>query len=234
VVTPPLRVTIARRQLDMTADDLAAMIRDTSASRAEDLPALYPVRFGSDGKPAAITAIVGCCTGGRISFNRAAGIAARIRSVLCTAADGLGWRVLAPLSAELPIARHGETLRRLEAVFGPIFIPQCRDPARSYRYGRLPGIDHRVIVTEGVPIERVRLPSELPWRVSKNGNPCLYFGDHHAVTCQTQDGWRYAIATAGSKGKPRWRKPVFSSISALKTAVVAELYRLGPAIDDSG
>ena len=222
----PLRVTLARHQLDMSIDDLAAMIRDTSADWVEDLPALLAVRFGSDGKPAAMTGVVGCYTGAAFGFDRAVRAASKIRSVLFTAANG--WRVFAPLTTELPIPRHGETLRRLEAVFGPIFVRQCRDPAQPYRYGRLPGIKHQVAVTDGVPIERIRLPNELPWNSSKNGDLHLHFGDRHAVARQAEDGWRFAIA--GKKGELHWRKPVFSSIEPLKAAVTAELYQAASSI----
>lgn len=220
----PLRITLARRQLDMSLDDLAAMIRDASADRMEDLPALHAVRFGLDGKPAAITGVVGCYAGAGLGFDRAEKLAAKIRSVLFTSKNG--WRVFAPLKAELPIPRHGETFRRLEVVFGAIFVRESRIPSQPYRYGRLPGIDHQVVVTDGVPIERIRLPNELPWNSSKNGDLHLHFGDRQAVARQAADGWRFAIA--GKKGELRWRKLVFPSLEPLKAVVTVELYKSTP------
>jgi hypothetical protein len=228
-----IQIVRARRHVMLPLDDLADEIRNAAASRVEDLPALHGCTFDASGKPREITAAIGAHNGA-MGFDRAATIAAGVRSILFSAPDGKGWRVITPLQVALPAARHTEAMARLEVLFGPVFDPRCQNPARPLRYGSPFGTEGRVVVTSGVPIERIRLPHEMPWRTSENGNEHLYFGELHAVTRQTEDGnFKYGIAVTGRKGM-RWRSGAFPSRVAVRAAVATELSRLGPAIDDSG
>lgn len=110
----PLRITIARHgPVDRW---LGGRCRDTLAGRIEDLTACSTGRFGRDGKPAAITGVMGCYVGNKVGFDRAAESATKIRSVVFTAADG-GLAGLFITGGRVPLPATGEVLRSEAGAF---------------------------------------------------------------------------------------------------------------------
>jgi hypothetical protein len=155
----------------LTLSNLAERIRDTSAPRKDALPWLKLARFGNsrtskgslrhDANVIAISGIEGDYDAERVAVDQVCtvleqqGIAAIVYTSPSHAPDAPRWRVLCPFSEEMPPARRGHQLGRLNGLLRGILAHESWTLSQSYYFGsanRNPA--HRVEVIDGTPIDQ--------------------------------------------------------------------------------
>jgi len=161
-----------KRQRTMTMEELADLIRTTTARRKEDLPWLKLARFGnaittkgslrSDRNVIGETGIEGDYDGEVIPFETAVEKVekAGLRAILYTSPsytpEKPRWRILCPYSRELPGAR-ARMLARVNGLLGGILQSESWTLSQSYYYGSVDKNPHhhRVIIVDGLPLDEV-------------------------------------------------------------------------------
>jgi len=155
----------------LTLPDLAERIRHTSAPRKDALPWLKLARFGDtrtskgslrhDANVMAISGIEGDYDAERVTIDQACtvleqqGIAAIVYTSPSHTPQAQRWRGLCPFSEEMPPARHGHQLGRLNGLLRGIFAHESWTLSRSYYFGSVSrNRAHRVEVIDGSPIDQ--------------------------------------------------------------------------------
>jgi hypothetical protein len=155
----------------LTLADLAERIRGTTAPRKDMLPWLKLARFGNgrtykkslrhDDNMLAISGIEADYDGERVTVNQALevieqqGIAAIVYTSPSHTADTPRWRVLCPLSAELPPGRRAHFLGRLNGLLRGVLAHESWTLSQSYYYGSVNhNPSHRVEIIGGTPIDQ--------------------------------------------------------------------------------
>jgi hypothetical protein len=161
-----------KRQLVVTIDELAALIRDTSAPAKDRLPWLKLARFGNarskhgslrnNDNLIAITGIEADYDAEGIGFDQAVETAekAGLRAILYSSPSHTParprWRVLAPTSREYPPADRARLLGRLNGLYGGVFGRESWTLSQSYYFGRVAAApEYRVEIIDGQPIDRL-------------------------------------------------------------------------------
>jgi hypothetical protein len=156
-------------------DDLAALIRGTTASRKDHLPWLKLARFGDlrtdknslrhDANVLAVTGIEADYDGALdagvpVAFDAACdrltahGIAAIVYTSPSHTEDSPRWRILCPLSCEVAPDQRNRFMGRLNGLFRGVFAGESWTLSQSYYYGAVNrNPSHRVEVIEGEPID---------------------------------------------------------------------------------
>jgi hypothetical protein len=144
-----------KREEELDLSELAARIREAHAPVKAQLPWLKLARFGDrrtskgclrhDDNVIAITGVELDYDAGAMPFDRAVEIAekAGLRALIYaspsyTAAEPR-WRILCPLSCELPPGRRGHLVGRVNGLFGGIFAAESWTLSQSYYYGYVDG-----------------------------------------------------------------------------------------------
>jgi len=136
-------------------EELADFIRGTVQDKKDALPLVKGALFGGlrtskrclrhDRNVVAITAIEGDYDGEQISFEQAVEIAktAKIQALLYTSpswtVEKPRWRVICPLSAELPPDQRDRLMAWLNGLYGGIFAAESWALSQSYYVGRVNG-----------------------------------------------------------------------------------------------
>jgi hypothetical protein len=153
-----------------TSRSLANRIVAITAARKDRLPWLKLARFGDtrtdqnclrhDENVLAITGIEADYDSGAMTIDEACECLTKqcLASVIYTSpshsVDAPRWRVLCPLSYELPPARRNHQLGRLNGLFRGVFANESWTLSQSYYFGSVSGNPaHRVEVIEGEPID---------------------------------------------------------------------------------
>jgi hypothetical protein len=169
-----------KREEKLTLDELATLIRISTAPTKDAAPWLKLARFGDqrsdkgslrhDANVVAITGIEADYDKGAVGFYKAVEIAknAQLRSVLYTSAshkpEAARWRILCPTMAELePRERarlvswvHGLYAARVEDGPCDVFARESWTLSQSYYYGRVARSPHyRVEAVAGIPIDQL-------------------------------------------------------------------------------
>ena len=169
-----------KRGAEITLEQLAELIRSTSASEKGKLPWVKLARFGDqrsdkgslrhDGNVLTISGVEADYDKGTVGFYKAVEIAraARLRSILYTSAshkpEAARWRVVCPASTELPPSERPRLMARLHGLYaaampdGPcdVFARESWTLSQSYYYGRVARSPHyRVEVVDGIPIDQL-------------------------------------------------------------------------------
>ena len=151
--------------------DLADRIRTTTAPRKDMLPWLKLARFGDrrthknslrhDDNMLAISGIEADYDDERVTVDRACevieqqGIAAIVYTSPSHTEDTPRWRVLCPLSAELPPGRRGHHLGRLNGLLRGVLAHESWTLSQSYYFGSVNrNPSHRVEIIDGTPIDQ--------------------------------------------------------------------------------
>ncbi len=151
--------------------ELATRIRTTSAATKPALPWLKLARFGDnrtekgsyrhDANVLAISGIEADYDGGKMSVDRAVealtqhGVAAMVYASPSHTAAAPRWRVLCPLSTELPPDQRQRHVGRLNGLLGGILAGESFTLSQSYYFGSVANNpDHRVELIEGIPIDQ--------------------------------------------------------------------------------
>jgi hypothetical protein len=150
--TFPDRHGIAVYKQSATAEELADLIRVTVRQHKEQLPLIKFALFGGrrtekrclrhDGNVVGITGIEGDYDGGEISFARAVEIAenAGLSAIIYTSPSYTvaepRWRVLCPLSAELPPSERDRLMGRLGGLYDGAFAAESWALSQAYFVGR--------------------------------------------------------------------------------------------------
>jgi RecA-family ATPase len=160
-----------KRQKTMTMEELADLIRTTTAPRKEDLPWLKLARFGNtktekgslrwDRNVIAETGVEGDYDGEVVPFETAvekvekAGLQAILYTSPSYTSEKPRWRILCPYSKELPGAR-APMLARVNGLLGGILQSESWTLSQSYYYGSVDNNPlHRVIIVDGQPLDEV-------------------------------------------------------------------------------
>lgn len=186
----PLRVTrfldrTAQTKIDGTASlrQLAERIGEHVAEIKADLPWIKLAPFGDQKTPKgslrhntnmlAVSGVEGDYDDGEVTPDaaaallRAAGVAGWIYTSPSHTAALPRWRVLAPLSREMPVSARRELCGRLNAALGGILTTESFTDSQSYYFGRLTDSDEfESVLVEGAPIDRLTLPAVYPAGVS--------------------------------------------------------------------
>ena len=156
----------------LSCDELADMIRGTTAPEKNRLPWLKLARFGAartargslrhDRNVIAISGVEVDYDGERIRFDAAVDTAAKagLLAILYTSPSHMAerprWRILAPASREYPPADRARLLGRLNGLYRGIFARESWTLSQSYYYGRVDAAPaHRVEIVEGEPIDQL-------------------------------------------------------------------------------
>lgn len=151
-------------------DRLAERIRSTTAPEKARLPWLKLARFGdrrtskgslrNDANLLAISGIEADYDGELVTFDDARGGLEQqgVASILYTSPshteDTPRWRVLCPLSSEMPPQQRNHHLGRLNGLFRGIFSNESWTLSQSYYFGSVGrNPSHRVEVIDGQPID---------------------------------------------------------------------------------
>jgi hypothetical protein len=149
---------------------LADLIRTMTAPRKEALPWLKMARFGAkrtgkgslrhDANVLAVTGIEADYDGETMSFDAACAVLEKrgVGGIVYTSPScsltKFRWRVLAPLSVEVPPARRCAVMGRLNGLFGGIFAGESWTLSQSYYFGSVRANPaHRVELIDGAPID---------------------------------------------------------------------------------
>lgn len=186
----PLRVT---RFLDRTAKtkidgrvslrELSRRIGEHVAEIKADLPWIKLAPFGNNATEKgslrhnvnmlAISGVEGDYDDGDVTPSeaaerlRGAGVAAWIYTSPSHTVERPRWRVLAPLSREMPVSARRELCGRLNAALGGILTTESFTDSQSYYFGRLTDSDDfESMVVEGEPLDALTLPPSYPAGVS--------------------------------------------------------------------
>jgi hypothetical protein len=160
-----------KREVSLSLDALAEMVRSTSAATKDELPWLKLARFGSlpnpktnsgslrwDGNVSRISGAVADYDAEEITPREAAdrldkaGVAGLIYTSPSHMRDGHGprWRVVSPFSEELLPNDHYRMIARLNGLFGGQLAPESFTLSQCYFYGRIDGSPVRdVIISDG-------------------------------------------------------------------------------------
>ena len=190
----PLRVTFfsdysAQSKIEevYTARSLASRINLVTAARKADLPWLKLARFGDiktekaslrhDANVLGITGIEADYDAEEMTFDAACerlqsqGIAAIVYTSPSHTEDRHRWRVLCPLSIEVPAANREHLVGRLNGLFGGIFAGESFTVSQSFYFGSVNhNPSHRVELIEGTPIDQHDDLDEI-WRGKPNTKP---------------------------------------------------------------
>jgi hypothetical protein len=164
-----------KRQQVLTVDELAALIRDTTAPTKDRLPWLKLARFGNARSPhdslrhdrnvICITGIEADYDGERVGVEEAVEIASKagLLAIVYTSPSHTPlrprWRVLAPTSREHPPPERPRLLGRLNGLYRGIFGRESWTLSQAYYFGSVAGNQaHKVQVVEG---QRIDLLDEL-------------------------------------------------------------------------
>lgn len=173
----PLRVTFfssyaadTKREEAYTPRTLAERIRVVTAAKKSQLPWLKLARFGDlrsdkkslrhDANVLAITGIEGDYDGGRMEFDDACerldkqGVASIVYTSPSHTEDAPRWRVLCPLSQEMPPDSRRQHIGRLNGLLGGIFSRESFTLSQSYYFGSVShNPSHRVKLIDGEAID---------------------------------------------------------------------------------
>lgn len=186
----------------LTLPDLAERIRATTAPHKEMLPWLKLARFGNkrtdkgslrhDANMLAISGIEADYDAGRMPFEDACALLEKqgIASIPYTSPshteDVPRWRVLCPLSIEMPPARRSALLGRLNGLFGGIFSNESWTLSQFYYFGSVNrNPSHHVEVIEGQPID-LHDDLDVIWRDKPGGAKTATPSDQH-VNAETRE-----------------------------------------------
>jgi hypothetical protein len=159
-----------KREEVCTLAALAVRIRTITKPEKAQLPWLKLARFGAltsdksslrhDANVEAVTGIEADYDGRKVSFDEAAdtltkaGILALLYTSPSHSPAAPRWRVLCPLSTELPPDRRGAMLGRLNGLFGGIFSAESWTLSQAYYFGSVNhNPAHRVVVIDGTPLD---------------------------------------------------------------------------------
>lgn len=205
---------------------LADIIRARTAPQKSMLPWLKAAQFGEqrtakgslrhDANLLAISGIEADYDGERMPFDAACELLERqgIASVVYTSPshteDAPRWRVLCPLSEEMPPARRDHQLGRLNGLFRGIFSTESWTLSQAYYFGSInQNPSHRVELIEGLPIDAHDDLDEI-WRgkpgASKNTDGANQLGTHEdredaeLVRCiATGDHWHVELCALAAR-----------------------------------
>jgi len=155
----------------LTLAALAERVRTATAPRKDMLPWLKLARFGNrrtskgslrhDANMLAISGVEADYDGERVTVDQACetleqkGIVAVVYTSPSDTEDAPRWRVLCPLSAELPPARRNHQLGRLNGLLRGILAHESWTLSQSYFFGSVNrNPSHRVEVVDGTPIDQ--------------------------------------------------------------------------------
>jgi hypothetical protein len=155
-----------------TLPDLANRISSKSAARKEDLPWLKLARFGEarsnrnslrhDANVTAITGIEADYDGEAVGIEEATetidkiGVLALLYTSPSHSEDAPRWRVLCPLSEQMPPIRRQHLLGRLNGAFRGIFAPESWKLSQAYYWGSVNNNpSHKVEVFLGHTIDQL-------------------------------------------------------------------------------
>ncbi|MBV8521709.1 MAG: recombinase family protein, partial [Acetobacteraceae bacterium] len=159
-----------KRELPVTPRELADLIRIQTAPEKVSLPWLKLAVFGEsrteknslrhDANVKAITGIEVDYDGGEITFEAAhellekQGIAAIVYTSPSHTENKPRWRVIAPVSQELPPDKRAHLVGRLNGLFRGALAPESFTLSQAYYFGSVNGNPaHRVEVIDGLPID---------------------------------------------------------------------------------
>lgn len=144
-----------KEEREMTLLELGASCRETSASTKAELPLVSLARFGNaksdrgsyrhNQNALSISGIIGDYDGGQMSIDEAKArlIKARVRALLYTTArhssEKPRWRIIAPLSAELPPSDHSRLTSRLNGVVDGVLAQESFTVSQAYYFGFVEG-----------------------------------------------------------------------------------------------
>jgi hypothetical protein len=174
---------------------LATRINAVTAARKASLPWLKLARFGDlrsdkgslryDANVIAISGIEADYDNGAVTVDEACeplikqGVAAVVYTSPSHTEDAPRWRVLCPLSEEMPPDRRESMVGRLNGLFRGILAAESFTLSQSYYYGSVDrSPSHRVEIIEGLPID-LHDDLDLTW-LGKVGNS--------TITCATNAG----------------------------------------------
>jgi hypothetical protein len=160
----------AAMQKTLSVDDLAMLIRRTTAPAKASLPWLKLARFGNTRTPKgslrhdrnviAITGVEADYDGAVISIDEAVGIAekAGLYAVVYASpshrAAAPRWRLLCPTSREITAVERAQMMGRLAGLYRGIFAAESWTLSQAYYYGSVDhNPDHRVELVDGEPID---------------------------------------------------------------------------------
>jgi hypothetical protein len=160
------------REERLQLSDLAGMIREMTAADKGRLPFLKLARFGTartekgalrhDANVLCISGIEADYDAGEVGFDRAVEIAEKA-GLLCVVytsasytAERPRWRVLCPVSQELPPSDRYRLVARLNGLYDAIFAAESFTLSQGFYYGHVAGSrDHRVELIDGQPIDEL-------------------------------------------------------------------------------
>ena len=163
-------VATDKREEVIAVDELAELIRCTSAPVKDKLPWLKLSRFGNartakrslrhDRNLIAVSGVEADYDGGLVSFKEAvetaekAGLLAIIYTSPSHSADRPRWRILCPASKELPPAQRAHLVGRLNGLYRGIFAVESWTLSQSYYFGSVNNNPaHRVELIDGQTID---------------------------------------------------------------------------------
>jgi hypothetical protein len=179
-----------------------ALALAVTAPSKNKLPWLKLARFGDkrtdenclrhDENMLAITGIEADYDGGAMTVDEACellikqGLAAVVYTSPSHSVDAPRWRVLCPLSQEVPPARRNHQIGRLNGLFRGIFANESWTLSQSYYFGSVGGNPaHRVEVIEGKPIDD-HDDLDAIWLGKPNGSKVAADADQH-VSRETRE-----------------------------------------------
>lgn len=190
ILDAPLRVTrfldrTARTKIDgrVSLRELSRRIGDHAAEIKADLPWIKLAPFGDkrteqgslrhNVNMLSVSGVEGDYDDGNVTPAEAAerledaGIAAWIYTSPSHTTERPRWRVLAPLSREMPVSARRELCGRLNAALGGILTTESFTDSQSYYFGRLvDSDDFESILVDGASLDRLTLAPEFPEGVS--------------------------------------------------------------------
>ncbi|MCR0985283.1 YfjI family protein [Roseomonas populi] len=236
-----------------TLRHLAGRIASTTASTKAQLPWLKLARFGEsrtekgslrhDANVLSISGIEADYDGERMSFEEAVEVATKA-DLLCLIYTSPShttarprWRVLCPISQELPPDQRSHLLGRLNGLFAGVFSGESWTLSQAYYFGSVASNpDHRVELVDGTPIDLLDELDET-WRGKPNtlsakapdGAPRQGPVDEPALLDEIRSGAAYHAASVRLLG--RWARdgiPYMEARQRLRTA----MEEVGPADRD--
>ena len=109
----------------------------------------------------------------------ATGILAVVYTSPSHTADKPRWRVLAPLSADYPVAARREFVGRINAALGGVLAKESFVNAQSFFIGQVEGAPYEAHITQGAFIDWVGIEAEYPAN-SAHIAPSQHYGDRDA------------------------------------------------------
>jgi hypothetical protein len=183
-----------KRQETLTLDELAELIRNTTAPTKQQLPWLKFAVFGEEPSERGslrynenvreLTGILVDYDGEKMSFDEAVECLnkASIRAIVYTSPSHLPekphWRIGCPVSRRLPPDQHYQMVSRLNGLFGGILAPESWTLSQSYYYGAVNGNPaHRVtVVNSAFMLDECYDLDKIAIGKPNNGNGRAYIG----------------------------------------------------------